>query len=429
MNARAWRGALIAAATVGLVEVARRTGVSVPDMTPVYVLAVVYAALDGGFGPGLASVFITFGYALLMAGGAAPGLYALAVAAPASVAVATLLARDDPTSEADALPTLSEADTDAESAEGDGFATAFAVASGIEAVQVEREPGTLAFTAMSPNADRVLGVSAELAIANADIWTSGLHPADRPRVQAAYDALKTAPVDCTLTYQVLSADAGFIRVRETLRPHRVLPGGRVLKLVGAITRLPQAEAREADTPAPAPAPTPAASGGVSGDDTLSKVATELEAPLDVLTGWARVLRGEPDAPTRARAADMIERAASAQARALEPLLRGASPRPRLVDIALVVHAALEQTRPAAHARGICVAWSLDPAIGLLYGDAERLEQIVRTLLGNAIDLAPDGGGIQVAIEQAGSLVGLTVSDTASAEAPKFSVTLPVTAHE
>jgi signal transduction histidine kinase len=248
-------------------------------------------------------------------------------------------------------------------------------------------------------------------------------------VQAAYDALKIAPADCTLTYQVLSADAGFIRVRETLRPHRVLPGGRVLKLVGAITRLPQAEAREAETPAPAPAPTPAASGGVSGDDTLATVATELEAPLDVLTGWARVLRGEPDAPTRARAADMIERAVSAQARALEPLLRGASPRPRLVDIALVVHAALEGTRPAAHARGIGVAWSLHPAIGLLYGDAERLEQIVRTLLGNAIDLAPDGAGIHVAIEQAGSVVRLTVSDTASAEAPKFSVTLPVTARE
>jgi nitrogen-specific signal transduction histidine kinase len=230
---------------------------------------------------------------------------------------------------------------------------------------------------------------------------------------------------------VLSADAGFIRVRETLRPHRVLSGGRVLKLVGAITRLPEAEAPAPETPAPAPAapaPTPAASGGVPGDNILSQVATELDEPLDVLTGWARVLRGDPDAPTRARAADMIERAASAQARALEPLLRGAPPRPRLVDLALVVHAALERTRPAAHARGIGVAWSVDPAIDLRYGDADRLEQIVRTLLGNAIDLAPDGARIHVAIEQEGPLVRLTVSDT-SAHAPKFSVTLPVTARE
>lgn len=435
MNARPWRGAFVAAAAVGVVEVARRAGVSVPDVTPIYLLAVVYAALDGGFWPGLASVVITFAHALFTAGGAAPSLYALAVVAPVTVALATLLERETPTSEGEVLPALVEEDIDTdEPAEGDGFATAFGgedLAFAGDTVKVEREPDTLAFTAMSPNAERVLGVSAELAIANADFWTSGLHPADRPRVQAAYDALKTTPADCTLTYQVLSADAGFIRVRETLHPHRVLPGGRVLKLVGAITRLREGEAREAEIPAPAPAAPPqtAASGGVAGDDILSRVAAELEAPLDVLTGWARVLRGEPDAPTRARAADVIERAASAQARALEPLLRGASPRPRLVDIALVVHAALARTRPAAHARGIGVAWSLDPAIDLLYGDADRLEQIVGTLLGNTIGLAPDGARIHAAIEQAGSLVRLTVSDTATPDAPKFSVTLPVTARE
>jgi signal transduction histidine kinase len=156
------------------------------------------------------------------------------------------------------------------------------------------------------------------------------------------------------------------------------------------------------------------------------VATEALEPVDVLTGWARVLRGDPDASTRARAADMIERAAAAQARALEPLARGARLRPRLVDMALVVHTALEQTRPAAQARGISVAWSVDPALDLVYGDAEPLEQIVRTMLGNAIDLAPDGARIHAAIEQAGALARLTVCDTADEQGASFVVTLPVT---
>jgi signal transduction histidine kinase len=93
---------------------------------------------------------------------------------------------------------------------------------------------------------------------------------------------------------------------------------------------------------------------------------------------------------------------------------------------LVVRAALEHARPAAQARGITVAWSLDPALELLYGDAARLEQIVRTMLGNAIDLAPDGARIHAAIEQAGSLARLTVSDTAGEHGPSFHVTLPVT---
>jgi hypothetical protein len=410
-----WRGVLVAAAAVGLVELARRAGVSLPDVTPLYLLAVVYAAVDGGLWPGLAAVMMTFAHALLTAGGTAPGLYALAVASPAIVAVATLLAAPGPETEA-VLPAV-------EAAVGtDGPAVDDA-----DTVAIEREPATLGFTAVSSNAERVLGVGADLAMANADFWTSGLHPGDRPSVQAAYDALKRAPSECTLTYRVLSADAGFISVRETLRPHRALPGGRVLKLVGTITRLPEAVPTAAETAPPAPIPAP--SGAAADDEVVSRVAAELVEPLDVLTAWARVLRADPDAPTRARAADMIERAASAQARALEPLVRGAPPRPRLVDMALVIHAALEHTQPAAQARGIAVAWSLDPALDLVYGDAARLEQIVRTMLGNAIDLAPDGARIHAAIEQAGPLARLTVSDTSGEHEASFFVTLPVTPAE
>jgi signal transduction histidine kinase len=146
-------------------------------------------------------------------------------------------------------------------------------------------------------------------------------------------------------------------------------------------------------------------------------------------GWARVLRTDADASTRARAADMIERAASAQARALEPLLRGVPPPPRLVDMALVIHAALEHTRPAAHARGIAVAWSLDPALDVVYGDAARLDQIVRTTMRNAIDLAPDGARLHAAVEQVGSPPRLAVYDTAGEHGGSVFVTLPVTPAE
>jgi signal transduction histidine kinase len=408
------------AAAVGLVELARRAGVSLPDMTPLYLIAVVYAALDGGLWPGLLAAVVTFGHALLVAEGAAPGLYALAVASPAVVALATLLAAPGP--DIHTLPPAVEAEDEANDGPADDPDT----------VAIERDPATLGFIAVSPNAERVLGLGADLAIANADFWTSGLHPGDRPHVQAAYDALKSAPAQCTLTYRVLSADAGFIRVRETLGLQRAAVGGRVLKLVGTITRLPEAGAPavEGATPAAAaPAAPPAATPPEASDEVIARAAAGLEEPLDVLAGWARVLRADPDAGTRARAADMIERAVSAQARALAPLLRGAPPRPRLVHMALVIHAALEHTRPAAQARGIATAWSIDPDLELLYGDAARLEQIVRTMLGNAIDLAPEGARIHVAVEQAGALARLTVSDTAGEDGAGFFATLPVTAAE
>ena len=436
MSTRAWSGVLVAVVAVGVVDIARRLGVSLPDMTALYLLAVVYAALHGGLWTGLASVFITFGHAVVTAGGGAPGVYALAVVAPATVAVATLSRRTLGRADAEESPAPTEADEEAgEPPMTDG-----------DTVTIEREPGTLAFTAMSENAERVLGVPAEHALANAELWASGLHPDDRTRVETAYDALKRTPEPCTITYRVLSLDAGFIPVRETLSPHRVLPGGRVLKLVGTITRLPQAQAAAAsvaEVPAtvtanPAVAtwlalesPPPAATAGpvrapsdTAVGEALAKVATEALEPLDVLTGWARVLRGDPDASTRARAADMIERVAATQACVLEPLVGGGRPRPRLVDVALVVHTALESARAAAEARGISVAWSVDPALELLYGDAERLQQLVRTMLGNAIELAPDGARIHAAIEQAESLARLTVRDTAEHGA-SFFVTLPV----
>jgi hypothetical protein len=436
MSTRAWRGVLVAVIAVGLVEMARRLGVSLPDMTALYLLAVVYAALDGGLWTGLASVFVTFGHALVTAGGGAPGMSALAVVAPATVAVATLLRGTVTHEDADEPRAATHVDEDASGPPMTGGDT----------VEIEREPGTLAFSAMSDNAEQVLGVPAEHALANAELWTSGLHPGDRTRVQAAYEALKKSPEQCTMTYRVLSIDAGFIAVRETLTPHRALPGGRVLKLVGAITRVPDADAPTAsvaDAPAtdaaiPAaatsaamqksPAPPGAAaspSDSTVGDEALSKVASEVGESLDVLTGWARVLRGQPDASTRARAADMIERVAAMQARVVEPLVGGGGPRPRLVDMALVVHTALELMRPAVQARSVSVGWSVDPALDLLYGDAERLQQIVRTMLANAIELAPDGARIHAAIEQAGSLARLTVRDTAEHGA-SFFVTLPVT---
>ncbi|HUF91445.1 MAG TPA: PAS domain-containing protein [Candidatus Limnocylindria bacterium] len=374
MSGRAWRAAVVVAAAVGLVELAGRAGAGLPDLMPLYLLAVVYAALDGGLWPGLAGGVVVFAHALFTAGGGTPGLYALAIAAPATVAVATLLAL--PPRPGDALQAPVEAEAgNAEPAGSDG-----------DTVRIEREPGALAFTALSANAERVLGIPVEQALASAELWTSGLHPGDRARVQTAYDTLARAPAECTLTYRVISAEAGFITVRETLRPHRAQPGGPVLALVGAITRLPEtdAEAPAPEIPAPA-ASTEATAPAAPGDEVLARVAA-----------------------------------------ALEPLRRGARPRPRRVDMALVMHAALEHTRPAAQARGIAVAWSLDPALDLRHGDAERVEQIVRAMLGNAIDLAPDGARIHAALEQAGSLARLTLSDTADTHGATFSVTLPVT---
>ena len=68
-------------------------------------------------------------------------------------------------------------------------------------------------------------------------------------------------------------------------------------------------------------------------------------------------------------------------------------------------------RPAAEAKGIRVSALLDPAADTMYGDAERLQQVVWNLLSNAVKFAPNGGRVEVRLERADSHVKIVVADS------------------
>jgi signal transduction histidine kinase/CheY-like chemotaxis protein len=155
------------------------------------------------------------------------------------------------------------------------------------------------------------------------------------------------------------------------------------------------------------------------DDFLGIVSHELRTPLSAILGWARLLkRGVVGTETaRERALEAIERNATLQARLVDDLLdvsRIVSGKLELetssVDLASVIDAAIDSVRPALLAKGLDVRLSLAHDGVSVLGDARRLQQVVWNLLTNATKFTPNGGRIEVRLEQADRAARLTVKD-------------------
>jgi signal transduction histidine kinase/ActR/RegA family two-component response regulator len=161
------------------------------------------------------------------------------------------------------------------------------------------------------------------------------------------------------------------------------------------------------------------------DEFLATLSHELRTPLNAVLGWAVTLRtAQLDAATRTRALEAIERNARAQSQLIEDLLdisRIVTGKLRLdvrpVEPIAVVEAALDAVRPAARAKSIELTATLDPRAGPVFGDPDRLQQVVWNLLTNAIKFTDTGGRVEVGLARAVSHVEITVSDTGHGIAP------------
>jgi signal transduction histidine kinase/CheY-like chemotaxis protein len=163
------------------------------------------------------------------------------------------------------------------------------------------------------------------------------------------------------------------------------------------------------------------------DEFLMTVSHELRTPLNAIYGWARMLAtGQIRDEQRARAIEVIERNAAAQAQLVNDLLdvsRAISGKVRLnvqsVDPRHVVMAAVDTVQPAADAKNVRIQTVLDPGAGPIAGDRDRLQQIVWNLLSNAIKFTPKDGRVQVRLERVDSHAEIVVSDTGTGIDPEF----------
>jgi len=154
------------------------------------------------------------------------------------------------------------------------------------------------------------------------------------------------------------------------------------------------------------------------DDLLSVAAHALRTPLTAILGWVTLLRaGELDAATAARAIEVIERNARRQAELIADLIDATRILGRRlglnrgrVDFCRLVDTAIATARAAAEAKEVRLHAALDPAAAAVWGDPDRLGQVVASLLANAVKFSRAGGRIDVRLARAEGDAELQVRD-------------------
>jgi CheY-like chemotaxis protein len=163
------------------------------------------------------------------------------------------------------------------------------------------------------------------------------------------------------------------------------------------------------------------------DEFLAMLAHELRNPLAPIRTSAEILRMAATDPQRVRAsAGVIDRQVRHLTALMDDLLdvsrvtRGLITLERAdVDLAKVIHTAIEQASHLLHAKGHALSTNMEVGEAHVTGDRARLVQIVANLLNNAARYTPNGGRIEVALKKDGDKVELRVSDNGSGIEPAF----------
>src|SRR5881394_625993 len=85
----------------------------------------------------------------------------------------------------------------------------------------------------------------------------------------------------------------------------------------------------------------------------------------------------------------------------------------------VIAAAVESVRPAADAKQILIQTILSSGAGPVFGDFDRLQQVLWNLLSNAIRFTPRRGFVKIELERSESQIELRVSDNGIGIKPDF----------
>ncbi|WP_246276865.1 PAS domain-containing protein [Microcoleus asticus] len=155
------------------------------------------------------------------------------------------------------------------------------------------------------------------------------------------------------------------------------------------------------------------------DEFLAVLSHELRSPLNPILGWSKLLQqGKLDAAKTATALTTIERNARLQVQLIDDLLdisrilRGKlSLTVMPVDLSAVISEALETVCLAAEAKAIQIYTKILPSVGIVIGDAGRLQQVVWNLLSNAVKFTPHQGQVAITLTLDETHAQIQVTDT------------------
>jgi signal transduction histidine kinase len=154
------------------------------------------------------------------------------------------------------------------------------------------------------------------------------------------------------------------------------------------------------------------------DEFLALLSHELRTPLHVISNWLWQLKqGKSISPmVLSRALDVIERNTALQSRLVDDLLdvsRAAAGKmsidSQLVQVGALCASVVELSQPAAKEKSVTLTLIQkdDPRV---WGDPDRLQQVLNNVVSNAIKFSTKGGRVDVQVSREGSLVSVVVKD-------------------
>jgi PAS domain S-box-containing protein len=206
-------------------------------------------------------------------------------------------------------------------------------------------------------------------------------------------------------------------VEISLSPLETQEGMLVASAIRDITDRKRAEGDRANLIREQAARVEAESANRIKDEFLMTLSHELRTPLNAILGWVQILRRGWSGDTT-DALDTIDRNARAQVQLVEDLLdvsRIASGKLRLdskpVDLQQMAAQAIDVVRPASVAKQVELLQLFDGSRPVVWGDADRVQQVIWNLLSNAVKFTPRGGRVEIRISAAASHAVITVHDS------------------
>jgi len=163
------------------------------------------------------------------------------------------------------------------------------------------------------------------------------------------------------------------------------------------------------------------------DEFLATLSHELRNPLSVILGWVNVLKRTAGVSADIlKGLEVIERNSRLQTHLIADLLDYAGMRFGRMDLQIVavnpaaaLQAAYALVAPLAASRTISLAWNVADRDARVLGDGARLQQIVWSLVSNAVKFTPEGGCVTVSARAIDGQYEISVADTGRGIHPAF----------